>query len=82
MKLINGNIRNVHVNKIRKFIPKVQAVILENEEELEEVHPTPSVNDNTGYFNIEGVDLSHLDNVKKKEMLGLLSKYKELFLTL
>lgn len=81
MNLINGNIRIVHINKIRKFTPRVQAVgvIFENEGELGEFHPTPNTNDNSNYFNIEEVDLSHSKNVKRKGMLGLLSKYNDYF---
>ena len=44
VKLIDGNIKTVHLNKIKKLISRVQAVgiTFENEQELGEVHPMPS----------------------------------------
>lgn len=55
-EFINGNVKNVPVNKTKNFTPRYKqggGGFFENEEELGDFHPNPSTKDNSYYFNIE-----------------------------
>lgn len=80
VKLPDGNVRHVHVNKIRKFYirTKTVGVIFENDVEFGEIHPIPVKAHSLSKSNFE-VDVSHLENNKQVELLELLHKHAPLF---
>lgn len=81
VKLPEGNIRQIHVNKIRKFHPRVNAVgvIFEHEEEFGEVHPTPrfTKNGNIGEV-IADQRLDHLVESQQEQIRKLLWSHRSL----
>jgi hypothetical protein len=81
VKLPDGNIRHVHVNKIRRFQARVQTVgvIFEDDSEFGEIHPTPNKIGSAFNKNDIGVDISYLDDSKQKELRKLLLKHAALF---
>ncbi|GFT65282.1 retrovirus-related Pol polyprotein from transposon opus [Trichonephila clavipes] len=54
VKLPDGSVRHVHVNKIRKYHPRALAVgvIFEDDHEFGEIHPTPNLSSKVGTHRI------------------------------
>ena len=82
VKLIDGNIKSIHVNKIGKPTSRIQAVgvIFENEQELGKAHPMPRKIDEMNFFNLNEVNLNHLEEFQRKEIETLSMKHRNLFL--
>ncbi|GFS96437.1 hypothetical protein TNCV_17601 [Trichonephila clavipes] len=62
IKLPDGTVRHVHVNKIRKYHPRALAVgvIFEDDHEFGEIHPTPNLSRSTSERILHETDLNHL----------------------
>ncbi|GFS91327.1 retrovirus-related Pol polyprotein from transposon 17.6 [Trichonephila clavipes] len=61
IKLPDGTVRHVHVNKIRKY-PRTLAVgvIFEGDHEFGEIHPTPNLSRSTSERVLHEINLNHL----------------------
>ncbi|GFV05411.1 uncharacterized protein TNCV_226221 [Trichonephila clavipes] len=66
VKLPDGTVRHVHVNKIRKYHPRALAVgvIFEDDHEFGEIHPTPNLSRSTSERVLHETDLNHLKKTK------------------
>ncbi|GFW63047.1 transposon Ty3-I Gag-Pol polyprotein [Trichonephila clavipes] len=64
VKLPDGTVRHVHVNKIRKYHPRALAVgvIFEDDHEFEEIPPTPNLSRSTSERVLHEIDLNHLNS--------------------
>ncbi|GFU85383.1 retrovirus-related Pol polyprotein from transposon 17.6 [Trichonephila clavipes] len=60
VKLPDGTVRHVHVNKIRKYHPRALGVIFEDDHEFGEIHPTPNLSRFTSERVLHEIDLNHL----------------------
>ncbi|GFY00146.1 hypothetical protein TNCV_1342431 [Trichonephila clavipes] len=62
VKLSDGTVRHVHVNKIRKYHPRALAVgvIFEGDHEFGEIHPTPNLSRSTSERVLHEIHLNHL----------------------
>ncbi|GFU66228.1 retrovirus-related Pol polyprotein from transposon 17.6 [Trichonephila clavipes] len=62
VKLSDGTVRHVHVNKIRKYHPRALAVgvIFEYDHEFGEIHPTPNLSRSTSERVLHEINLNHL----------------------
>ncbi|GFV12180.1 hypothetical protein TNCV_1536771 [Trichonephila clavipes] len=62
VKLPDGTVRHVHVNKIRKYHPRKLAVgvIFEGDHEFGEIHPTPNLSRSTSERVLHEINLNHL----------------------
>ncbi|GFX62485.1 retrovirus-related Pol polyprotein from transposon 412 [Trichonephila clavipes] len=62
VKLSDGTVRHVHVNKIRKYHPRALAVgvIFEGDYEFGEIHPTPNLSRSTSERVLHEINLNHL----------------------
>ncbi|GFV27677.1 hypothetical protein TNCV_4169021 [Trichonephila clavipes] len=62
VKLSDGTVRHVHVNKIRKYHPRALAVgvIFEGDHEFGEIHPTPNLSRSTSEIVLHEINLNHL----------------------
>ncbi|GFX17232.1 retrovirus-related Pol polyprotein from transposon 17.6 [Trichonephila clavipes] len=62
VKLPDGTVRHVHVNKIRKYHPRALAVgvIFEDDHEFGEIHPTPNLSRSTSERVLHEINLNHL----------------------
>ncbi|GFT92148.1 retrovirus-related Pol polyprotein from transposon 412 [Trichonephila clavipes] len=75
VKLLDGTVRHVHVNKIRKYHPRALAVgvIFEDDHEFGEIHPTPNLSRSTSERILHETDLNHLKekslNIKADEQI-------------
>ncbi|GFW63182.1 hypothetical protein TNCV_581221 [Trichonephila clavipes] len=66
VKLSDGTVRHVHVNKIRKYHPRALAVgvIFEGDHEFGEIHPTPNLSRSTSERVLHEINLNHLKETK------------------
>ncbi|GFV46054.1 retrovirus-related Pol polyprotein from transposon 17.6 [Trichonephila clavipes] len=66
IKLSDGTVRHVHVNKIRKYHPRALAVgvIFEGDHEFGEIHPTPNLSKSTSERVLHEINLNHLKETK------------------
>ncbi|GFS56205.1 retrovirus-related Pol polyprotein from transposon 17.6 [Trichonephila clavipes] len=66
VKLPDGTVRHVHVNKIRKYHPRALAVgvIFEGDHEFGEIHPTPNLSRSTSERVLHEINLNHLKETK------------------
>ncbi|GFX37636.1 retrovirus-related Pol polyprotein from transposon 17.6 [Trichonephila clavipes] len=64
VKLPDGTVRHVHVNKIRKYHPRTLAVgvIFEGDHEFGEIHPTPNLSRSTSERVLHEINLNHLNS--------------------
>ncbi|GBM81535.1 hypothetical protein AVEN_174214-1 [Araneus ventricosus] len=78
VKLPDGNVRYIHANKIRQFQARAQTVgvIFEDDVEFGEIHPTP-IKTSISNYNME-VDVSHLAESKRVELLELFHNHASL----
>ncbi|GFW55104.1 hypothetical protein TNCV_262021 [Trichonephila clavipes] len=62
VKLSDGTVRHVHVNKIRKYHPRTLAVgvIFEGDHEFGEIHPTLDLSRSTSERVLHEINLNHL----------------------
>ncbi|GFW74102.1 hypothetical protein TNCV_4176481 [Trichonephila clavipes] len=62
VKLSDGTVRHVHVNKIRKYHPRALAVgvLFEGDHEFGEIHPTPNLSRSTSERVLHEINLNHL----------------------
>ncbi|GFS82284.1 retrovirus-related Pol polyprotein from transposon 297 [Nephila pilipes] len=81
VKLSDGKIRHCHVNKIRRYYPRVNAigVIFEDDEDFGEVLPTPTSLRPGMKELLEHIDVSHLEDEEETKLLELLSEHQKLF---
>jgi len=79
VKLSDGSIRHVHVNKMRKYYPRSQTigVIFEEDSDFGDIYVTPVKQNELNFLPV--VDIQHLDAEKKKELTNLLCKHSKLF---
>ncbi|GFU49111.1 retrovirus-related Pol polyprotein from transposon 17.6 [Trichonephila clavipes] len=71
IKLPDGTVRHVHVNKIRKYHPRTLAVgvIFEDDHEFGEIHPTPNLSRFTSERVLHEIDLNHLKECEREQVL-------------
>ncbi|GFR10712.1 transposon Ty3-I Gag-Pol polyprotein [Trichonephila clavata] len=81
VKLPDGTVRHVHVNKIRKYHPRALAVgvIFEDDHEFGEIHPTPNFSRSTSKRVLHETDLNHLKETEREQVLAILLKHRTLF---
>ncbi|XP_035228920.1 uncharacterized protein LOC118201016 [Stegodyphus dumicola] len=81
VKLSDGKVKHVHVNKIRKYIARVNAVgvIFENEEEFGEIHPTPQASSQDMEVVLQKLQLEHLTGDQQQQIKQLIRKHESLF---
>ncbi|GFQ83628.1 retrovirus-related Pol polyprotein from transposon 17.6 [Trichonephila clavata] len=68
VKLPDGTVRHVHVNKIRKYHPRALAVIFEDDHKFGEIHPTPNLSRSTSERVIHETDLNHLKETEREQV--------------
>ncbi|GFR27757.1 retrovirus-related Pol polyprotein from transposon 17.6 [Trichonephila clavata] len=83
VKLPDGTVRHVHVNKIRKYHPRALAVgvIFEDDHEFGEIHPTPNLLRSTSERVLHETDLNHLKETEREQVLAILLKHRTLFIS-
>ncbi|GFW64310.1 retrovirus-related Pol polyprotein from transposon 17.6 [Trichonephila clavipes] len=81
VKLSDGTVRHVHVNKIRKYHPRTLAVgvIFEGDHEFGEIHPTPNLSRSTSERVLHEINLNHLKESERKQLLAIVLKHQTLF---
>ncbi|GFR23547.1 transposon Ty3-G Gag-Pol polyprotein, partial [Trichonephila clavata] len=81
VKLPDGTVRHVHVNKIRKYHPRALTVgvIFEDDHEFGEIHPTPNLLRSTSERVLHETDLNHLKETEREQVLAILLKHRTLF---
>ncbi|GFY14595.1 retrovirus-related Pol polyprotein from transposon 17.6 [Trichonephila clavipes] len=81
VKLSNGTVRHVHVNKIRKYHPRALAVgvIFEGDHEFGEIHPTPNLSRSTSERVLHEINLNHLKESEREQVLAIVLKHQTLF---
>ncbi|GFR10826.1 retrovirus-related Pol polyprotein from transposon 17.6, partial [Trichonephila clavata] len=81
VKLPDGTIRHVHVNKIRNYHPRTLAsgVIFDDDHEFGEIHPTPNLSRSTSERVLHETDLNHLKETEREQVLAILLKHRTLF---
>ncbi|GFQ70836.1 retrovirus-related Pol polyprotein from transposon 17.6 [Trichonephila clavata] len=81
VKLPDGTVRHVHVNKIRKYHPRALAVgvIFEDDHEFGEIYPTPNLLRSTSERVLHETDLNHLKETEREQVLAILLKHCTLF---
>src|SRR6266516_3052163 len=81
----NGSIRNLHVNKLRKFIARVNAVGVVYDQDIDFGHivSCPEVNprkdEQETIEGIKNLDLTHLSEAEAEILRALLLKHKYVF---
>ncbi|GFX12211.1 hypothetical protein TNCV_1103291 [Trichonephila clavipes] len=81
VKLSDGTVRHVHVNKIRKYHPRALAVgvIFEGDHEFGEIHPTPNLSRSTSERVLHEINLNHLKESERERVLAIVLKHQTLF---
>ncbi|GFU89164.1 hypothetical protein TNCV_2896121 [Trichonephila clavipes] len=81
VKLPDGTVRHVHVNKIRKYHPRALAVgvIFEGDHEFGEIHPTPNLSRSTSERVLHEINLNHLKESEREQVLAIVLKHQTLF---
>ncbi|GFW46634.1 retrovirus-related Pol polyprotein from transposon 17.6 [Trichonephila clavipes] len=81
VKLPDGTVRHVHVNKIRKYHPRALAVgvIFEGDHEFGEIHPTPNLSRSTSERVLHEINLNHLKESEREQVLAIVLKHRTLF---
>ncbi|GFV46389.1 retrovirus-related Pol polyprotein from transposon opus [Trichonephila clavipes] len=81
VKLSDGTVRHVHVNKIRKYHPRALAVgvIFEGDHEFGEIHPTPNLSRSTSERVLHEINLNHLKESEREQVLAIVLKHQTLF---
>ncbi|GFU21181.1 retrovirus-related Pol polyprotein from transposon 17.6 [Trichonephila clavipes] len=81
VKLPDGNVRHVYVNKTRKYHPRALGVgvIFEDDHEFGEIHPTPNLSRSTSERILHETDLNHLKESEREQVLAILLKHQILF---
>ncbi|GFY22009.1 retrovirus-related Pol polyprotein from transposon 17.6 [Trichonephila clavipes] len=83
IKLPDGTVRHVHVNKIRKYHPRALAVgvIFEGDHEFGEIHPTPNLPRSTSERVLHEINLNHLKESEREQVLAIVLKHQTLFIS-
>ncbi|GFV47000.1 hypothetical protein TNCV_3033971 [Trichonephila clavipes] len=78
VKLSDGTVRHVHVNKIRKYHPRALAVgvIFEGDHEFGEIHPTPNLSRSTSERVLHEINLKESE---REQVLAIVLKHQTLF---
>ncbi|GFY29326.1 retrovirus-related Pol polyprotein from transposon 17.6 [Trichonephila clavipes] len=81
VKLSDGTVRHVHVNKIKKYHPRALAVgvIFEGDQEFGEIHPTPNLSRSTSERVLHEINLNHLKESEREQVLAIVLKRQTLF---
>ncbi|GFV54164.1 retrovirus-related Pol polyprotein from transposon 17.6 [Trichonephila clavipes] len=81
VKLPDGTVRHVHVNKIRKYHPRALAVgvIFEGDHEFGEIHPTPNLSRSTSERVLHEINLNHLKESEREQVLAIVLRHQTLF---
>ncbi|GFX60518.1 hypothetical protein TNCV_1182371 [Trichonephila clavipes] len=81
VKLPDGTVRHVHVNKMRKYHPRALAVgvIFEGDHEFGEIHPTPNLSRSTSERVLHEINLNHLKESEREQVLEIVLKHQTLF---
>ncbi|GFX88687.1 hypothetical protein TNCV_833171 [Trichonephila clavipes] len=81
VKLSDGTVRHVHVNKIRKYHPRALAVgvIFEGDHEFGEIHLTPNLSRSTSERVLHEINLNHLKESEREQVLAIVLKHQTLF---
>ncbi|GBM57710.1 Retrovirus-related Pol polyprotein from transposon 17.6 [Araneus ventricosus] len=82
IKLPDGKVRHCHVNKIRRFYPRVNAVgiVFEDDNEFGEIYASPRITDHQSVAEgIQSLQLQHLSGEEKAHLIHMLMKHQELF---
>ncbi|GFV27307.1 retrovirus-related Pol polyprotein from transposon 17.6 [Trichonephila clavipes] len=80
IKLPDGTVRHAHVNKIRKYYPRALAVgvIIADDHEFREIHPTPNLSRFASERVLHETDLNHLKESESEQVLAILLKHQTL----
>ncbi|GFU47851.1 hypothetical protein TNCV_515571 [Trichonephila clavipes] len=81
VKLPDGTVRHVHVNKIRKYHSRalLVGVIFEGDHEFGEIHPTPNLSRSTSERVLHEINLNHLKESEREQVLAIVLKHQTLF---
>ncbi|GFW81723.1 hypothetical protein TNCV_2883971 [Trichonephila clavipes] len=81
VKLPDGTVRHVHVNKIRKYHPRTLAVgvIFEGDHEFGEIHPTPNLSRSISERVLHEINLNHLKESEREQVIAIVLKHQTLF---
>ncbi|GFU90720.1 hypothetical protein TNCV_4182741 [Trichonephila clavipes] len=81
VKLSDGTVRHVHVNKIRKYHPRALAVgvIFEGDHEFGEIHLTPNLSRSTSERVLHEINLNNLKESEREQVLAIVLKHQTLF---
>ncbi|GFV89133.1 hypothetical protein TNCV_4913321 [Trichonephila clavipes] len=81
VKLSDGTVRHVQVNKIRKYHPRTLAVgvIFEGDHEFGEIHPTPNLSRSTSERVLHEINLNHLKESEREQVLAIVLKHQTQF---
>ncbi|GFW59062.1 hypothetical protein TNCV_2779931 [Trichonephila clavipes] len=81
VKLPDGTVRHVHVNKLRNYHPRALAVgvIFEGDHEFGEIHPTPNLSRSTSERVLHEINLNHLKEIEREQVLAIVLKHQTLF---
>lgn len=82
VSLDNGAVRQLHANKLRKFIPRVQSIGVINgvDEEFGDVCELPLSSDSSEFEkSLDELDLNHLSAEPRLRLIDLLRKHERVF---
>ncbi|GFS84133.1 retrovirus-related Pol polyprotein from transposon 17.6 [Trichonephila clavipes] len=83
VKLSDGTVRHVHVNKIRKYHPRALVcavgVIFEGDHKFGEIHPTPNLSRSTSERVLHEINLNHLKESEREQVVAIVLKHQTLF---
>ncbi|GFY34402.1 hypothetical protein TNCV_3978621 [Trichonephila clavipes] len=79
VKLSDGTVRHVHMNKIRKYHPIALGVIFEGDHDFGEIHPTPNLSRSTSERVLHEINLNHLKESEREQVLAIVLKHQTLF---
>ncbi|GFR18558.1 transposon Ty3-I Gag-Pol polyprotein [Trichonephila clavata] len=80
VKLPDGTVRHIHVNKTRKYHPRALAVgvIFEDDQEFGKIHPIPNLSRSASERVLHETDLNHLKETEREKVLAILLKHHTL----
>lgn len=81
VKMPEGNLRLLHVNKLRKYEIRVQTVgiVFEDDEEFGELYETPVPEEFENREKLRDLDFSYLEDHQQADLRSLMGRYKQLF---
>ena len=79
--LSNGARAHIHIDKIRPFIARAQAIIFEQDKEFGDIHAMPpdAETENLPSHRIDKADIDHLSETDQQTLRNLLDEFRLLF---